>query len=154
MSLEERVEIIEDREAIHELIAHYCRGVDQKDEKLFLSIWHEDGKWTIGEPFGNHQGIHQIKDILNTIWEALPETHHFTANEVIKVNGETATAVSDVGCTATDAKGRALLIAATYWDDLKKSNGTWKIAERNVRIYYMTPVVEPWSLDPETRMAL
>lgn len=153
-SIEERLQVLEDREAIREVIANYCRGVDQKDEALFLGLWEDDAKWTIGDPFGNHVGLQQIKAILGAIWEGLPETHHFTTNSVITVTGQTASAVSDVDCTATDAKGRALLIAATYWDDLRKTSDTWKFTERKVKIHYMTPVVEPWSDDPNSRIAL
>ena len=151
-TFDERVAALEDRQAVHELLAHYNRGIDEKDEDLFLSIWSEDARWDIGDPFGSHVGHPQIMDIVRVIWHALPETHHFTTNEVIRVEGDSATAASDAHCTATDAKGRAMLIAASYRDRAHRSDGTWQLTERNVRIHYLTPVTEPWGSDPATRI--
>lgn len=153
-TLEERIQVLEDRESIREVIANYCRGVDQRDEALFLSIWTEDAGYLIGEPLGDHHGLAAIKDILHAIWEAFPETHHFTTNAVIEVDGDTARCTSDVDCTATDAAGRAMLIAATYYDDLVRQYGEWRIKQRKLTIYYMTPILEPWSLDPATKLNL
>ena len=153
-TLEERIQVLEDRESIREVIANYCRGVDQHDEALFLSIWTEDAGYLIGEPLGDHHGLAAIKDILHAIWEAFPETHHFTTNAVIEVDGDTARSVSDVDCTATDGAGRAMLIAATYFDDLVRQDDEWRIKQRKLTIYYMTPILEPWSLDPATKLNL
>jgi uncharacterized protein (TIGR02246 family) len=154
-TLEERIQTLEDREAIREVIANYCRGVDQHDEALFLSIWTEDAGYLIGNPLGDHHGLAAIKDILHAIWEqAYPETHHFTTNAVIDVDGDTARCVSDVDCTATDIAGRAVLIAATYYDDLVRQHGEWRIKQRKLTIHYMTPIAQPWSLDPSTKFNL
>ena len=148
LGLAERLDVLEDREAIREVVANYCRGVDQKDEMLFLSIWEDDAKWTIGDPFGNIVGIEQIRETLRGVWGVLPESHHFTTNTTINVTGRTrASAISDVDCTATDQNGRAILIAATYLDDLRKTDGAWKFVERKVKIHYWTPVDQPWTLD-------
>lgn len=81
-------------------------------------------------------------------------THHFTTNAVIAVDSDTARCTSDVDCTATDAAGRAMLIAATYYDDLVRQYGEWRIKQRKLAIYYMTPILEPWSLDPATKLNL
>lgn len=152
LTLEARVAALEDRQAVHALLANYNRGIDEKDEELFRSIWNDDARWDIGEPFGAHEGHAQIVDIVRVIWQALPETHHFTTNEVIDVAGDTATAVCDAHCTATDAKGRAMLVAASYRDRARRIDGTWKLTERNVQIHYLTPVTEPWSDDPASRI--
>ena len=153
-TLEERVQVLEDREAIREVIANYCHGVDQHDQALFLSIWTEDAGYLIGEPLGDHHGLAAIKDILHAIWQAFPETHHFTTNAVIEVDGDTARSVSNVDCTGTDAAGRAMLIAATYYDDFVRQYGEWRISQRKLTIHYMTPILEPWSLDLATKLNL
>jgi uncharacterized protein (TIGR02246 family) len=153
-TLEERIALLEDREAIRTVIANYCRGVDGKDEALFLSIWTEDARYLIGEPLGDHHGLAAIKEIVHGIWQVYPETHHFTTNEVIEVTGDTARCVSDVDCTATDAVSRATMIAATYYDDLVRVDGGWKIEQRRLTIYYMTPILDPWSSDPGSRIKL
>jgi ketosteroid isomerase-like protein len=153
-TLEERIQTLEDRNEINNLIANYCRGVDSRDEALFLSIWADDAKWLIGEPLGNPQGLGEIKRVLQTVWDILPESHHFTTNSVINVNGDMASAISDVDCTGTDKAGRALLIAAKYTDEYERISGTWKITQRRAEILYWAPVTDPWSSSPESHFKL
>lgn len=153
-TLEERIRILEDRNEIGNLISHYCRGVDSQDEALFLSIWADAAKWLIGEPLGNPQGLGEIKQTLQAVWEILPESHHFTTNSVINVNGDTADAISDVDCTGTDNKGRAVLIAAKYTDEYHRIADTWKITQRRAEILYWAPVTDPWSSSPESHFKL
>jgi hypothetical protein len=83
-SIEERVQVLEDREAIRELIAKYCRGVDGRNEDLFMSIWSDDASYRIGGPFGDHTGLEQIKGILHGLWSAFTEMHHWATNVVIE----------------------------------------------------------------------
>ncbi|SDI09699.1 SnoaL-like domain-containing protein [Alteribacillus persepolensis] len=154
LTLEQRIAALEAREEIKEVIANYNHGVDKKDEELFLDVWEEDAVWDIGDPWGYCSNKKEILEKTKAIWEGLPETHHHATNHVINVDIEkgTATAVADVEATATNAVGIPLLISATYWDDLSNHTGKWRLKKRKVKIYYMTPVLEPWSNDPKTRI--
>ncbi len=152
LTLEERITILEAKEEIKEIIANYNHGVDKKDESLFLSIWEEDAVWDIGDPWGICVNKNEIKEKVRAIWGGLPESHHWGCNEVIEVNGDLATAVSDVDCTATNMNGVPLVISASNWDTFSKRSGKWRLAERKIKIHYMTPVLEPWSDRPETRI--
>ena len=154
-SLEERIQLIEDREAIRELIAKYCHGVDGRDEDLFMSIWTHDAKYLIGGPFGDHEGTEGIQGILLGLWSTFTEMHHWATNVVIEVDGDQARAWCNADVTGTDTKGRALMFAASYTDQLRRvgEGATWKFTERDIDRHYMTPVVEPWSSDPASRFA-
>lgn len=55
--------------------------------------------------------------------------------------------------TGTDDKGRALMFAAPYADQMKKVAGSWKSSVRDIDLHYMTQVLEPWSNNPESRFA-
>ena len=153
-TLEERLLELEAREQIKEIIANYNHGVDKLDEELFMDQWEEDAVWDIGDPWGVCNGKQEILEKIRAIWQGLPECHHYGINEVIKVdiqNG-TATSVSDVDCTATNYKGVPLVIAATNWDQYSNKTGKWRFTERKIKIHYMTPVLEPWSDKPESRI--
>jgi ketosteroid isomerase-like protein len=152
-TLEERVQAIEDREAIRELIANYCRGVDGRDEALFMSLWHDDARYLIGGAFGEHQGLDEIKGILHGLWSTFTEMHHWATNVVIELNGDTAKAWVNADVTGTDTKGRALMFAASYQDQLARVDGFWKFTVRDIDLHYMTPVLQPWSNDPDSRHA-
>lgn len=153
-TLEQRIAELEAREEIKAIIANYNHGVDKLDEKLFMSLWEEDAVWDIGDPWGICVNKQEILEKITAIWEGLPETHHYGMNEVITVDIEngTATSVSDVDCTATNANGVPLVIAATNWDKYTNKSGQWRFAERKIKIHYMTPVLEPWSDQPESRI--
>lgn len=153
-SLEEKILEIEAREEIKELIANYNHGVDKLDEALFMDLWEEEAVWDIGDPWGVCNGKAEIQEKIRAIWGGLPETHHYGVNEVIKVNLKegTATALSDVDCTATNVNGVPLVIAATNWDQYSNKTGKWRFTQRKIKIHYMTPALEPWSNDESTRI--
>ena len=41
-SLEQRLRALVDRQAIHDVILRYCRGVDRMDRELLLAAYHSD----------------------------------------------------------------------------------------------------------------
>jgi ketosteroid isomerase-like protein len=134
-----RLDAQESRTAIAELAANYCHGFDKRDEARFLSIWWEDCVWNIGPPFGRfdgHEGVrHALHDVL---WPAWDHTLHITSNTVITFgSADRAEAVCDVDCTGRLAdSSEATFVGATYRDSLERRGGEWRIAVRNVDIYW------------------
>lgn len=55
-TLEARIDRIESRAAMQDLVSDYCHGFDKRDWDRFLAIWWEDCVWEIGPPFGALQG--------------------------------------------------------------------------------------------------
>ena len=142
-TLEERIDRIESRTAMHELVSNYCLGFDKRDWDRFLGIWWEDCVWEIGPPFGNfkgHAGITQaVKEIL---WPAWLASTHFTTNLVVTFDGpDRASGICDVDCIGTTADGVAQTVAATYRDQFERRGGVWKIARRNVTMQHFSPLV-------------
>lgn len=152
-TLEERVQVLEDREEIRQLIANYCRGVDGRDEDLFMSIWTDDARYLIGGQFGDHVGLEEIRGILHGLWATFTEMHHYATNVVIEVDGDNARSFVNADVTGTDTKDRALMFAASYVDRLRRVDGKWKFAERDIDLHFMTTVKEPWGNSPESRFA-
>ncbi len=76
-ALTRRIDELESRAALRDLVTDYCLGFDNQDWDRFISIWHPDAVWEIGPPFGtfkNHEGIHEaVHDVLYPVWR---ETHH------------------------------------------------------------------------------
>lgn len=148
----ERLDRVESHQAIARLAANYCHGVDLHDENLFLSIWHDDALWSIGGPWGDFKGTEEIQLALRElIWAGLPETHHWTTNLVVDLQGDQASGICNVNCAATDMDGRAIRIAATYRDRYERSGGEWRIGERAIELFYFLPVDRPWGTTMETR---
>lgn len=146
--LEERLDAVEAQHEIHRLVSDYCHGVDKNDEARFLSIWHSDAEWLIGEPFGDFRGKEEIRHCLvDLIWPAFDESHHWTTNLAVDVDGDTATGVCDVWSTGTVA-ATPVFIAATYYDDFERRDGSWAISRRSVDMYYFSAVDRPWNSEP------
>ena len=49
-AIEARLRLVEDRQAIHDVIVRYCRGVDRSDPDLVLAAFHDDA-------IDNHFGV-------------------------------------------------------------------------------------------------
>lgn len=142
-SLEDRVDRLESRAAIHELVSDYCHGFDKRDWDRFLAIWWEDCIWEIGPPFGTfhkHDGITEA--VQEVLWPAWTASSHFTTNLVLSFTSEnSAHGICDVDCIGTTADGVAQTVSATYSDDFERRDGIWKIRTRKVKMHHFSPLV-------------
>ena len=141
-SVEERLDHLESRFAMLDLVSDYCVGFDKRDWDRFLAIWWEDCVWEIGPPFGNfegHEGITRaVKEIL---WPAWRQSTHFTTNLRVTFDGQDAAdGICDVDCIGTTADGQAQTVAATYIDRFERRDGVWKIAKRGVTRHHFSPL--------------
>lgn len=140
--LARRIDELESRAALRDLVTDYCRGFDGHDWEKFIAIWHENAVWEIGPPFGTfegHAGIREaVMDVLYPVWR---ETHHLTSNLKLEFDGpDLARGVCDVDCMGATKDAIVQMISATYSDDFERRAGVWKIARRKVVIHYFNPV--------------
>lgn len=138
-----RVDELESRIALRDLVSNYCHGFDKRDFDRFLSIWWEDCVWDVGPPFGrfeSHQGIRNaIHDVL---WPAWRQSQHLTTNLYIEFDDpDNARGVCDVDCMGLlmDAD-ECQVVGATYRDHFQRREGSWRILERKVEIHYFNPL--------------
>jgi gamma-hexachlorocyclohexane dehydrochlorinase len=137
-----RIDELESRAALRDLVSDYCIGFDNHDWERFISIWHADAVWEIGPPFGTfngHEGIREaVNDVLYPAWR---ETHHLSSNLRLTFNdSDHAHGTCDVDCMGATADDVVQMISATYTDDFERRDGVWKIAKRNVVIHYFNPI--------------
>ena len=141
-SLAGRIDELESRAALRDLVTDYCLGFDTRDWDRFISIWHPDAVWEIGPPFGTfngHQGIR--KAVFETLYPVWRETHHLTSNLRLTFNDpDHAHGVCNVDCMGATQDDVVQMISATYTDDFERRKGVWKIAKRNVVIHYFNPI--------------
>lgn len=139
----ERIDRLESRAAMRDLVTDYCHGFDRGDFDRFLAIWWDDCTWDIGPPFGEfagHAGIEKaVKEVLWPVWR---ETHHLTTNLRIRFDGpDDAHGECDVDCMgATRADDLVQMISATYRDHFQRRDGVWKIKRRDVTMHYFNPI--------------
>ncbi len=137
-----RIDKLESRAALRDLVTDYCLGFDNRNWDQFISIWHNDAIWEIGPPFGTfngHEGIREaVFDILYPVWR---ESHHLTSNLRLEFGSpDRAKGVCNVDCMGATNDDIVQMISATYSDDFERRDGVWKIAKRSVVIHYFNPI--------------
>jgi hypothetical protein len=138
----ERIDQLESRNAMRDLVTAYCRHFDRVEFEPFLAIWWQDCVWDIGPPFGvfdGHAGIERaVKEVLWPVWR---ETHHLTSNlQVTFAGANDAHGVCDVDCMGALRDNAVQMISATYKDHFQRRNSVWKIKRRDVKIHYFNPI--------------
>jgi hypothetical protein len=135
--------VLEEKDAIHETIASYCFHFDGGEFDKWVDLFAEDGTFDAGR-MGAHSGKDALRAFVSSVKKTLPMANgmpalkHCVMNEIIKVNGEEATAQSYV--VAIIAKGEGALVnglAGRYEDQLVKHLDRWLFKTRKVHFDLM-----------------
>jgi hypothetical protein len=130
-----------DKQAIHELLLRYCRGVDRRDRALLQASFTSDAVADYG--VANWSGP-EIADGILSASQLLRNTQHLLGNVLVDVEGDRAYSESYFVVTATiDHRGMPFtrVRAGRYVDRIERARDGWRIAHRIV--------VDDWSrLDP------
>lgn len=131
--------VLEEKDAIHETIADYCFYFDGGEFDKWVDLFTEDGTFDAGR-LGAHKGKEALRAFLKNIrlTNGLPMLKHCVMNEVIKVNGDEATAKSYI--VVVRAKGEGALVnglAGRYEDHLVKQGERWLFKTRKVHFDLM-----------------
>ncbi len=140
-ALTARVRELEDREAIRELDARYCRYLDEGQWQRLGQCFTEDG---VFDGLSRIEGRTAVQDFfaglagggLTAMW------HHVTNHE-IAVHGDSATVRSLLWQPCVVA-GVAHVSAGRYRDHLVRTADGWRIREKQVRFLYWGPMAEGW----------
>jgi hypothetical protein len=133
----------EDRAAIMDLQGRYLFAMDFKDAETYASTFTEDGviNWARGEIKGR-KAIYEFiasgtynptKNAKKGKWPAA--SRHFITNQVIKVEGDTAKAVTYWFQAANPAVNRSKMVLGLfghYEDELVKIDGQWYFKKRTI----------------------
>ncbi|MFI9412425.1 nuclear transport factor 2 family protein [Nocardia gamkensis] len=122
--LEQKIQWVVDVEQIKILMAKYCHGIDQKDEQTFMSIWSDDADYLL--PRGEGHGTNGIRELVRKVWREVPQCHHHITNPVIDIQGETATAATDVFYFRLTADNTRVLLSGTYAFEFVNREGQWQ----------------------------
>ena len=136
MSIEARVQRLEDIEAIRRLLTDYGRLLDVRDFKGYAALFARDGVWDGG--FGAATGPAEIQAMMEKSIGGAPITgaqsnFHVLTNFEITVDGDTGAAWSRWSFVSQDPDKRArILYAGRYQDELVREAGHWKFKRRTV----------------------
>lgn len=121
-----------DKQAIHEVLMRYSRGVDRRDLDLLLSVFHPDATDAHGIFDGNAQ---EFCRIAVGMLEQFTATSHMLMNEYVQLDGDSAHVESYVlACHRSERDGCKvdMTMGARYVDRFERRRGEWRIAHRAV----------------------
>jgi hypothetical protein len=142
MDTDTRLELLETRNALLDLISGYAQGFDNHDPQLLRSVFHEDGVLDLGELWGRHEGVEQIIAAADQFWIGAPNMHHWMANPLLEIDLDagTATATTALDCLSTFVDTGTHHIGGNYRDTYRRIDGRWWITERIFDLQFLTPM--------------
>ncbi len=128
-SLEQKLRELVDRQAIHDVILCYCRGVDRMDRELLLSAYHPDAIDDHGLFVG---GPADFADYFMAFHQSQQSaTQHIITNHFCELDGDTAHCETYWLFAAMNREGPALSLGGgRYLDRMERRGGRWAIAQR------------------------
>jgi hypothetical protein len=123
------VQVLLDKQAIHDALMRYCRGVDRCDEELMRSVYHEDAKafGTLAWEF--------VKEFVPSNRAATSFTVHAIQNLTIEVHDDEAFSeayfITYVGRPEGEAE-YVDLFCGRYIDRWERRGGEWRVIHRDV----------------------
>ena len=130
-SVESRLEQLEDKEQIAQLLIDYGRHLDGRDLAAYAALFATDGEWIGG--FGKVAGRANIQAFMEKSLGTGPNrgnSYHIMSNFLITVKGDTATAWSRWTFVTPGERGATIAQAGRYDDTFVRENGAWKFKRR------------------------
>lgn len=138
-NLAARLDLIETRQALHELNTAYARAADRGDGALLLALYHDDATVVSGSFEG--PAAEFVPFAIATVRKQ-ERTYHIFANEWFDVRGEVAVGESYCFTVATNTRNAGPmdnLSGGRYLDSYARRDGVWKFTRR---VYILDWIIE------------
>lgn len=138
-SIEARLDAIESRFAIDALIANYAEAFDTMNMELLASLWHPDSRLLLGAN-GNADGLDAILAQAQVNMKRMPHMHHWMANAIITIDGDSATGLVAADCLFYHVEQGPLQASGQYRDVYERRDGRWAFQQRVFEMHFSTPL--------------
>ena len=134
MSVDERLQRLEDVEAIRRLMLEYRACLDAKDIRGYAALFAADGEFVAGEMRAT--GPQEIFELVDGMRGTLltdrgGDDVHIVANPTIDIDGDRATAASMwIYIVRGEDDVPVLSKIGSYHDELVREDGRWKFQRR------------------------
>jgi hypothetical protein len=145
MSIEQRVQELEDRIAIRELIDAYTYCADTRNADGQIAIFTEDTNFEvymdekIPMPTQVVTGRKNLRPVFDDLNQYL-STMHFNGQSTVKIDGDKATGTTY--CRAhhlkvLDGVQKLMIAGIRYYDTIVKQDGVWLFSERKLKVCWI-----------------
>lgn len=143
VSLEERIERLEVRASIEDLVTRYGMLVDNRDLEGVAQLFTTDGQFGHQDQ-GGVTGHDEIKVFYRERLSGQEYSYHFSHNQLVEFSGgDTATGVVNAHAEM-GFQGEVLMAAMRYHDDYRRVDGAWRFARRRLSFFYLMPAADLW----------
>ena len=125
--------MLEAKDAIRELMATYAQALDACRFADVAACFAPDGEWSTD--YGAARGPAEIEAFIRGIVPVKgegPQRKHYITNTIIKVDGETASAVSDYLIVREAEGGLIPVMGGTYRDKFIKTPAGWRFSRKEL----------------------
>ena len=125
--------VLEAKDAIRELMAAYAQALDACRFADVAACFAPDGEWSTD--YGAARGPAEIEAFIRGIVPVKgegPQRKHYITNIIIKVDGETASAVSDYLIVREAEGGLIPVMGGTYRDKFVKTPAGWRFSRKEL----------------------
>ena len=129
-TLEQRIQTIEDRQALQHLLSSYLVALDDlSDIEHALSFFTEDAVFDMSAmAYPSCHGIDALREFFTGVFSNLTHSAHFAANFKIKsLEQNSATAQSHAIAMGQPAEGERVMVYVQYHLEFKRLDSNWKI---------------------------
>jgi hypothetical protein len=143
MELDDAIQDLLDRQALHQLAMRYARSADRRDYAGFGEIFSPEGRIAVhrGDAFGTEplyalEGRDTIVERMRGL-EQYECTNHVVSNQSVEIDGDTAS--GETYCMAhhlyrEDGIAMDLTMAVRYQDRFVRRAGRWLFSERRLAV--------------------
>lgn len=148
-TLEERIQRLEDIEALTQLKSRYAAYCDDDyDADRLAPLFTPDAVWD-GGALGRFEGREAIRNFFAGADDVMPFAIHHVTNPVIEIEGDRATGHWYLWQPCVHATGRqALWLAGRYDDEYARENGEWRFSRVTLELKMLSPYELGWAQAP------
>lgn len=142
MTTEQKIQEIEDRTLIRELVDQYAYCADTRDAQRQMALFTEETRFEVfydpksetpSQLITNRADLFPVFDNLNTY----QSTMHFNGQSTVKIEGNHASGITYCMAhhlTTEEGTQKFMVAAIRYHDQFTKLNGKWLFAERKLLV--------------------
>ena len=133
-----RIEALESKDAIRELVSNYAESCDRQDLQALEKIFTEDAEFDSPNGMLKSKGRQNILDMYLEVFKSRGPSFHWTHDVRIKMNSEQKDSASGIvySHAETTRDGIVSLAAMRYDDQYSKEDGAWKFSKRVIHFFY------------------
>lgn len=139
-----RIDRLESRFSISEIVAKYCKACDDRDVMMLRDLFTPDAVVRSKDGMMTADGIDAVMQMYGARFEVLGISAHWTHDHIVNFdNADPEHATGEVfGHAEAHRNGQTLVACLRYDDDYRREAGVWKFRRRTLSFLYYVPVLE------------